>query len=128
LIDGVVNAAYEAVVPLPLLGADGQERIVDAVVDTGFNRFLTLPPALVTGLDARFLGVTRVVLATGGEETVDMYGVTVVWDGQPKEVDALVADTTPLIGMSLLDGYRLHVEVHDGGRVAIELLGDGNPS
>ncbi|MDE2935061.1 MAG: clan AA aspartic protease [Chloroflexota bacterium] len=125
MIEGVVNAAYEAVVPLHLLGAAGERQEVDAVVDTGFNRFLTLPPALLAELGSRLLGVTRVVLATGSEEALDVYGVTVVWDGQPREVDALMADTTPLIGMSLLDRYRLQVDVRQGGRVVIERLGDG---
>lgn len=95
---------------------------MDAVIDTGFNRYLTLPSTLVTDLDASFLGVTRVVLANGSEETLDMHGVTVLWDGQQREVDALVADTTPLVGMSLLDGYSLYVDVRSGGRVVIEAL------
>ena len=30
------------------------------------------------------------------------------------------ADTTPLVGMRLLDGHSLYVEVEDGGRVVIE--------
>ena len=43
MIAGVVNSAYEAVIILPLQGPAGQTREVEAVVDTGFNRFLTLP-------------------------------------------------------------------------------------
>ena len=123
MIEGVVNAAREAVVTLLLQDSAGREREVDAVIDTGFNRYLTLPSTLVTELDASFLGVTRVVLANGSEETLDMHGVTVLWDGQQREVDALVADTTPLVGMSLLDGYSLYVEVRSGGRVVIEAAG-----
>ncbi len=115
-----MNAAFEAVVPLLLRGPAGQEQEVDAVIDTGFNRFLTLPSTLLTKLDARFLGVTRVVLANGREATLDMHGVTVLWDGHPREVDALVADTTPLVGMSMLEGYSLYVEVRDGGPVVID--------
>ena len=33
---------------------------------------------------------------------------------------SLPADTTPLVGMRLLDGHSLYVEVEDGGRVVIE--------
>ena len=50
MIQGTVNAAYEAVVSLPLRGPAGRARDVDAVVDTGFTRFLTLPPAMVADL------------------------------------------------------------------------------
>ena len=44
MIEGVVNAAYEAVIRLSLRGPSGQAREIDAVIDTGFNGFLTLPP------------------------------------------------------------------------------------
>ena len=47
MIQGEVNAAYEAVITLSVQGSEGQVREVDAVVDTGFTGFLTLPPALV---------------------------------------------------------------------------------
>ena len=47
MIEGAVNAHYEAVVRLPLLDSSGQTRDIDAVIDTGYNGFLTLPPALV---------------------------------------------------------------------------------
>lgn len=123
MIEGRVNAAYQAIVPLIVRGPTGVTREIDAVVDTGFNRFLTLPSTLVAELALPFIGVSRVLLANGSEETLDTHDVTVLWDGQPREVDAFVADALPLVGMSLLDGYTLHVRVHDGGRVTIEADG-----
>ena len=122
MIEGVVNARYEAVVPLQLRGSTGQEREVNAVIDTGFDRFLTLPSALVAELAPPHLGVTRVVLANGSEETLDMYGVTVIWDGEPLDVDVLMADTAPLVGMALLESYSLYMEVAGGGRVVIDAI------
>jgi clan AA aspartic protease len=122
VIEGVVSEGYEAVVSLRLRGSAGQEQEVGAVIDTGFNRFLTLPPTLVTELDPPFLGVTRVVLANGSEETLDMYGVTVIWDGEPRDVDVLVADTAPLVGMALLESHSLYMEVSGGGRVVIDAI------
>ena len=95
MIEGVVNSDYEAVVRIPLRGPAGQAREVEAVVDTGFNRFLTLPPALVAELGVAFLGRSRLVLANGSEETFDVCGVTVLWDGQPRYVETYVADATP---------------------------------
>lgn len=93
---------------------------MSGVVDTGFNRFLTLPPSVVAELNRPLVGVSQVVLANGSEETLDMHGATVLWDGVPRDVDVLAADTTPLVGMSLLDGYALHVHVREGGRIVIE--------
>ena len=88
-MQGTVNAAYEAVVSLPLRGPAGQARDVDAVVDTGFTRFLTLPSAMVVELGLGFRGVNRVILADGSETTLEVYGLTVLWDGQPREVRCL---------------------------------------
>ena len=45
-----MNTHYEAVVRLSLLNSSGQTRDIDAVVDTGYNDFLTLPPVLVAEL------------------------------------------------------------------------------
>ena len=120
MIQGTVNAAYEAVVSLSLRGSAGQARDVDAVVDTGFTRFLTLPTAMVAELGLGYRGVNSVVLADGSETTLEVYGVTVLWDGQPREVVAYVSDTTPLIGMSLLHRHNLNVDVEDGGQVLIQ--------
>lgn len=35
------------------------------------------------------------------------------------------ADTTPLVGMRLIDGHDLYVEVENGGRVVIEPMATG---
>lgn len=120
MIEGVVNSAHEAVVTLPIQGQAGQTLEVDVVVDTGFNRFLTLPPTIVTELGLALTGVNRVVLADGSEVNFPSYGATVLWDGETRDVVAYAADTTPLIGMALLDSHSLYVEVEDGGRVVIQ--------
>lgn len=120
MIEGIVNAAYQAVIPLFLQGPAGQVRQVEAVVDTGFNRYLILPPSLVAELGLGLTGRSRVVLADGSEEFFEVHNVSVIWDGQPRDVYAYVADATPLIGMLLLDDHDLSIQVRAGGRVTIE--------
>lgn len=51
MIEGAVNSALQAVVGLSFRGPTGRVLEVEAVVDTGFDRFLTLPPRVVTELD-----------------------------------------------------------------------------
>ncbi len=119
MIEGVVNANYEPVVTLPLRGPDGQEQEIEAVVDTGFNGYLTLPPAFVAELGLVFLGNVQAELANGSWDDFDVYGVSVLWNGQPRHVPADETNATPLVGMALMDGHDLHVRVTDGGRVVI---------
>ncbi len=120
MIEGAVNAARQAVVGLPLRGPSGRALEVEAVVDTGFDRFLTLPLRVVSELDLTFAGVNRVQLADGSEAALDSYAVTVLWDGRPRRVVSYVSDAAPLVGMSLLAGHRLCVDVEHEGRVVIE--------
>ena len=120
MIQGVVNAAYEPVVSLTVQGPSGQGPEIEAVIDTGFSEFLTLPPALVAGLGLPPVTSASAVLADGSEVTFDVYGVTVLWDGQTRDVVAYAADATPLIGMRLLDRHNLSIDVEDGGRVVIQ--------
>ena len=127
MITGTVNADYEAVIRLFVHGPSGTAHEVDAIIDTGFNGFLTLPPALVTTLGLMRRSRGRALLANGREELFDIYGVTVLWDGQQRYVEADAVDTTPLVGMSLLDGYDLYIQVAEGGQVVIQASGQGSP-
>ena len=122
MIEGVVNSAYEAVISLLLRGPTGQTREIDAVIDTGYSGFLTLPSAMVSELGLSFQSHGRATLANGSEEIFDIYDVTVLWDGQPRYVDTYVAETTPLVGMLLLDSHSLYVEVADGGHVVVQAM------
>jgi clan AA aspartic protease len=127
MITGTVNADYEAIIRLFVQGPVGPAHEVDAIINTGFNGFLTLPPALVTALGLIRRSRGRALLANGSEELFDIYGVTVLWDGQQRYVEADAVDTTPLVGMSLLDGYDLYLQVADGGQVVIQASGQGSP-
>ena len=120
MIEGVVNAAYEAVVTLPLRGPEGQYREIAAVIDTGYNGFLTLPTPVVAELGLAFGGISRATLADGSVVAFDVYDVTVIWDGIARYVSANAADSTPLVGMSLLGMHDLSIRVRDGGRVLIQ--------
>lgn len=128
MITGIVNADYEATIRLRVQGPTGYEHEVDAIVDTGFNGFLTLPPLLVTALGLPRLSRGRALLANGSEELFDIHGVTVLWAGEERHVEVDSVDTTPLVGMSLMDGHDLHIQVADGGHVVIQSSEQGNPS
>jgi len=108
------------VIALAVQSPPGQSRDIEAVVDTGFNGFLTLPTTLVSELELPFVSIGQATLADGSEIAYDVYGATVLWAGQAVYVEADAADTTPLVGMLLLDGHDLSVQVREGGRVVIQ--------
>jgi len=122
MIPGVVNGNLEAIVRLVVRGSGGQEQEIEAVIDTGFNGFLTLSPALVRQLGLLHIGQSRALLANGQEELLDLYEVTLLWDGQWRTVETDAADTDALAGMSLLYRYSVYVEAVEGGQIVIAAL------
>ena len=122
MITGSVHANREAVISLVVRGPGGEDRTVSAVVDTGFNGFLTLPPRIITALRLSRLGLARVRLADGREQFLQIYEAAVIWDGQSRIVEVDSADTDALLGMALLDGYALRIEVTNGGAVEVNKL------
>jgi clan AA aspartic protease len=126
MIVGSVNAYREAIIPLAVCDASGQPHSMEVVVDTGFNGTLTLPSDVIAALGLIWRNRSQVTLANGAVEEVDVYAATVIWDGQPRNVLVEAAETDPLVGMTLLHGYDLHVQVIDGGSVTISKL-QGRP-
>ena len=93
-----------------------------AVIDTRFDGWLSLPPSVITQLALSSRTRGRAILANGAEDEFDIYSGDVLWDGRLLRVPIEAADTDPLIGMSLLYGSDLTIQVLDGGRVQIQRI------
>jgi predicted aspartyl protease len=61
-------------------------------------------------------------LGDGSEAIFQMYRAIVIWDGQYKVVDVAASESEPLLGMSLLYGFKLQIEATERGIVTIEAL------
>ncbi|MCC5896852.1 MAG: clan AA aspartic protease [Phormidium sp. BM_Day4_Bin.17] len=122
MIQGTVNARREAILPLVVGNASGQRQVIDTVIDTGFNGFLTLPSVLITSLRLSWNASDIVTLGDGSDALFDLYATTIIWDGEYREIDVAESETEPLIGMALLYGYRLQIDAIEGGIVKIEKL------
>jgi clan AA aspartic protease len=122
MIYGVVNLRREATLSLVVGNSNGQRQVIDTVIDTGFSGFLSLPSAIITSLGLPWSASDIVTLGDGSETLFDLYTATVIWDGQYREIYIAESETEPLLGMSLLYGYRLQVDTIEGGTVKIEEL------
>ena len=119
MIRGIVNARHEAVVRLRVRGPGGVESAVDAIVDSGFTSSLTLPAKMVTAMGlTRQTGGTS-VLADGSLRQFDICPAEVEWGGSWRTVLASVLGNEVLLGMRLLAGHKLGIEVVPGGQVEI---------
>ena len=122
MIIGSVNANREATIRLIVHGTQGQAQEIEAIIDTGFTGFLTLPLPLIASLGLTWRGHAQAVLADGSLHLFDVYAATVIWDGQARTVEIDAADSEPLVGMSLIYGYDLRMQAVDGGTVTLEAL------
>lgn len=122
MMTGVVSDSREARIRVSVRAQTGQEHEIEAVIDTGFNGWLTLPPTLVTGLNLVWQNDVRATLGDDTETVFGVYEATVIWDGQPRRVAAASVGTTPLVGMSLLEGFDLTTRGRIGRAVTIEAI------
>jgi len=119
MVTGVVSAALEASLRLSVEDMHGQVHAVEAIVDTGFNGFLTLPSALIGALGLPWLFRQQGQLADGSFQVLDVFAATLLWDGQRRTVEVEALDAQPLVGMALMRGHELRVHVTPGGVVTI---------
>lgn len=121
MITGAVRAR-EGRIRLRVLGQHGRQDEIEAVIDTGYTASLSLPPAVVGLLGLRWKTFGRGVLADGSECLFDVYVGSVVWDGKERRVLVDENDADPLVGMGLLRGYELRMQVRSRGKVTIKRL------
>jgi clan AA aspartic protease len=118
---GSVNQNCEAILPV-VVKNDTKTQLVDAVIDTGFSGFLTLPSNIITALELTWKGRDVATLGDGTSCIFEVYIAAVIWDGQYRTIDINESETVPLVGMRLLRGYDLRIQTIEGGSITIDAL------
>ena len=122
MMKGVVNSQLETVVRLHIEGPNGEKQEIEAIVDTGYNGWLTLPSSFVSALGLLFRRRGRAILADGSESFFDIYEATVALNNEQRPIPVDAAESEPLLGMRLLYGCELIVQVIENGSVDIRKL------
>ena len=125
MMQGYVNTGYEAVISL-VIKHNNRLKSINAVIDTGFTGFLSLPQSIIDELELPWSYSDFATLGDGSETLFDVHDATIIWDGQFREIEINSADTEPLLGMKMLRGFRLQVDTLQGGLVTIEALPNVN--
>jgi len=120
VIQGQVSARREAVISVRVLAHDGRPADFEAIIDTGFSGFLTLPTDRIEELQLPFVETRTYALGDQRAVPFFLHLATIAWDTQERPLLVLATNGQPLVGMSLLHGHRLFMDVVDGGAVLIE--------
>ena len=121
ITSGIVRAR-EAVIPLSIENHSGSPVHLIAALDTGFTGFLALPPSLVQQLNLTTAGNRTVMLANGSVRMHTTYLASVIWHDRLRLVRVFGMGDKPLIGMALLNGSKVTLNVVEDGPVTIEPL------
>lgn len=121
---GRINGKLQAILPIRLLSPVGTPFDFEVMLDSGFNGFLALPEAAISRAGGVFRSMSMSVLADGSIVGLRKFEVTIEWMGAMTPVLALETRGGPLLGMSLMLGHDVRMEVRPGGTVKISPLSD----
>lgn len=127
MIVGVVSEGQEPVIFVEIFGSGDDSEFVRVVVDTGFTGALMLPQALIEQLALTPLTIAKLRLGDGTVVEMDEFSVEVVWHGHRKIVTAIASPGEALLGMRLLRGSKLSMDVVEGGELLIRPLAPPAP-
>ena len=115
-------AKHEGIVRLSVFGRAGHPETIEAVVDTGYDGWLSLPQSLIHDLELPWIKFGRAVLADGSECGFDIYSGEVLWDRRRVHIEIDASEAMPLVGMQLLEGFELTMQVRQDGPVLIKRM------
>jgi clan AA aspartic protease len=119
---GAVNEGLEAIIRIAVLGPTGRRLRIRAAVDTGFNETLSLPASIIAELELPWARRGSAELADGKTTIFDVYWATVFGNRRRLRVHVDEADTTTLIGMELMVGSEMRMDIIPGDSVRIRPL------
>jgi predicted aspartyl protease len=95
---------------------------VTALIDTGITGVVALSVVKIASLKLTAASGRMVRLGDGSTRQVELFDAEVEWCGSWRPVLVYATGRDPLIGMRLLAGHELRIDVKPGGAVGITPL------
>jgi clan AA aspartic protease len=111
-----------ATIPVKFCLTEEAELVIDFVVDTGFNDYLTLPPQAIAAMNLPLDSAGFIRLADGSRSLTSLYSARINWDGNQRSVLVLATGNKPLVGTRLLQGFQMTIDFIPDGSVRLEQL------
>jgi len=122
MIRGRISQTLDPLIAIEVRNAAGAFEPLEVILDTGFTGHLMLPHDVIQRIGLEYGGRRSVILASGEVIGINAYTAIVSWDGRRRDVIVLESTSESLLGMSLLQGSRVTLDVLAGGDVLIEQI------
>ena len=120
MIVGKISPNVEARITVEMILLGGAAQSVEVVLDTGFSEDLVLPSEVIHQLELTPRGNIRMILADGQRTILPVWAGSVIWHERPRRVSVIESSGESLLGMNLLLGSRVTMDVRVDGDVTIE--------
>lgn len=124
---GVVRS-HEPIIKVAVLNSQGQSWFVNAILDTGAVCELTLPAEVIRNLGLIRRDKVSARLAGDLEIMAGVYDGQILWDGHARAIVVHELEGPPLLGTILLEGYRIEIDLIEGGAVEVTPLNHNHNS
>jgi predicted aspartyl protease len=114
MIKGIVTPNRQARIDLTVFGPSRQRHAVDALVDTGFNLFLTLPASTIAALALPFALRTQASLADGSLVQLECYRAAVDWNGQARDILVVSKEELHRVSGGKCAKCQVEIDLDDG--------------
>lgn len=128
MIQGRISEDGEAIiVPVAIMDSAGRLWPLETVLDTGFVGDLSLPSTVIRRLGLVRAGSLNFILANGAPARLRTYHARVFWHDLLLDVEVTQTGDVPLIGIRMLRGSRVTMDILPGGEVIIEEVSPTQP-
>ena len=120
MMHGQVNSRYQAMISLTMYTANGAEiTFPDVLIDTGSDAEVVASASVIQLLGLYYLEPIDLLQADDEAVTVAMFLGEILWNGSRRRVKVVRTGESLLIGMGLLRGHQMNMDIRPGGSVQI---------